>query len=450
MNLFKKYNTKDTLLVISLYPKKGELYSEGTSGVASYAKNVIKDMKRPVIVLSDYDKKVEGYEEAHTLVLRCFQPGSKTMWEDIFKKLRAFTNVTHVLIQFDFSIYGGMRTSAMIIPFLGILKLLGYQTSVVNHHVVTDIRKLKGHVGLKNNIIDDTKALIYNTIFHTFYFLLGMVSGTIIVLEHPLKKKMETMVRTARVTAIPHGVDTDLKAMSKAKARKKLGIAANEEVILFFGYVNWFKGADIFAKTYAGVKKLLGKKVRIIMAGGISPTLKDKEYYQLYFYYVHKTVYENSNMTLTGYIPQKDIAMYFAAADLVVFPYRHFMTASGVLSLVFSYQKPFIISHNIAEMLDSADFTDAMAKAHLTKKDITFSLSKAATLAKTEAVLKNGIKKKMVNMAALMAQKRSYAVTAELFEEAIFTTPHPAVWPIKLPAFLPARYTSLFSKTVSQ
>ncbi len=453
MNIFKKYNTKETLLVISLYPKKGELYSEGTSGVASYAKNVIKDMKRPVIVLADYDKRPEGYEEGNTLVIRCFQPGSMSMWEDLFKKIRAFTHVSHIMIQFDFSIYGNIIVSSLMIPFLGVLTLMGYNVSVVNHHVVTDIRKLKGHVGLQNNIIDETKALIYNLVFHAFYFVLGLVTNTIIVLENPLKKKLATMVAGDKITAIPHGVDTDLKPLGKTKARRQLGIDPKEQVILFFGYVNWFKGADIFAKTFAGVSRMLGKPVRIIMAGGISPTLKDKEYYQLYFYDVHKTVTENKNMTLTGYIPSEDIRAYFSAADIVIFPYRHFMTASGVLSLVFSYNKPFIISHNISEMLDGADFQDAMEKSGLTKRDLTFALSRKATLQKTEAVLRNGLKKKMVQMTRLMAQKRSYEKTAHAYEDAIFKAPQPSVWATKLAAFLPApsklRYFSVLYRQFS-
>lgn len=419
----ERYNKSDTLLLISLYPKKGELYSAGTSGIASYAKNVVSSMNRKAIVLADYEKKPTSYEEANTLVSRCFHIKSPRMWFQILKALRIFSQVKTVLIQFDFAVYGGLITSSFIIPFLGLLKLLGYKVSVVSHHVVMDIRPLAGHVGISNTIVGQGKTLVYNALFHAFYILLGLVTEQVIVLEDTLKRKLSTAMPKSKIVAISHGVDTKLTSIDSNKARKRLGINQNEYVILFFGYVNWFKGADIFAKVFSDQQKMLGKKVRCIIAGGQSPTLKEKNFYQEYFSKVMNTISSSSSLEITGYVPQNMISSYFSASDLVVFPYRHYMTASGVLSLVFSYKKPFIVSKELSEMFDAEDLNAALQQSGLEKKDFVFGLTKQACLATTEKVLKNGIKAKIIRMSSLIRENRSYKHTASQYEQCLFYSP---------------------------
>jgi glycosyltransferase involved in cell wall biosynthesis len=419
-SLYQKYNLKEALMMVSLYPKKGELYSAGTSGVASYAKNIIKHMNRPVVVLADYDTKPEMYEEGNVLVIRCFKINGLSMWTQLMDEASNFPMIEQILVQFDFSVYGGMVTTAGILPFLAMMKLRGKSPSVISHHVVTDVFKLSGHVGLDDTPVGTVTGHIYNALFQTFYRVLGVVSDTVVVLEEPLKEKLSGYINHKKITAIPHGVDTDLETMSKAEARKKLGLSQDDYVVLFFGFVNWFKGADLFAKYFKNASYIVDKKTKAIIAGGISSTMKERDYYKKYFTGVIDTVCNSPVVDMTGYVPQEDIVTYFAAADLVVFPYRHFMTASGVMSLVFSYNKPFIVSENIGEMLDAPDFKYALNESGLKKRDITFALDKQSCLDKTSQVLGNGIKKKAVSMSRIMKQIRSYKNTALLFDEVLF------------------------------
>jgi hypothetical protein len=51
---------------------------------------------------------------------------------------------------------------------------------------------------------------------------------------------------------------------------------------------------------------------------------------------------------------RKRYSKYFAAADIVVFPYRYFMNTSGVLTHIFS-----IVTNTIAHMFDGPDFKAA-------------------------------------------------------------------------------------------
>ncbi|MBI2023653.1 glycosyltransferase [Candidatus Giovannonibacteria bacterium] len=416
----EQYNNPDTLLVISPYPKKGEIYSTGASGIASYTKNVISHIARNVVVLADYEDMPETYEENNSLVLRCFKKNTLTMWLSLFKTILMFTKTKQVLIQFDFALYGSFLTSALIMPLVLLLKLFGYNTSVVLHTVVLDIFKLKGHVGLPDGLKGNIIGTVYNTIFHTFYTMLGFFADRIVVLEEPLKQKLAAKIPEKKIIVIPHGVDTEIVTVDKAKARRVLGMHQDEYVVLFFGFVNWFKGADFFAQTFAKQNKLLGKNVRAVIAGGASATLQSKAYYKKYFTKVEKTVNESKNTIMTGYVPQENMSLYFSAADIVVFPYRHFMNASGVMSLAFSHNKPFIISSELEEMFKAPEFTTALQQTSLQKNDFVFDLTKESCLQLTQKVLKNGIRAKMAEFTGIMREQRSYKNTAFLYDRALF------------------------------
>lgn len=418
--LVDKYNNEDTLALISLYPKKGETYSAGTSGVASFAKNTVTRMDTDVVVLADYSGEPTSYEEGNTFVVRCFAKNSIRMWGQILSRLSTFTRVRKVLIQFDFALYGDSKTTAFIIPFLAALKLMGYQVHIVVHSVVDNIESLSGHVGLTDDMVGHLKAQMYNLLFHNFYRLLGLLCDKIVVNEEILKGVLTKFVPMEKIIAIPHGVDQTHAPVSKTVARKRLHLSQHEFIVMFFGFVNWFKGADLFAKTYGNVDKMVGKKVRFIIAGGKSATLKEKPYYQDYYKNVEGLVKKAKRMKITGYVPQKQMGLYFAAADLVVFPYRSFMSASGVLSLVFSYTKPFIISKHLEGMFHGRDFISAMRQVGLAENDVAFVPTKRSCLHLTEKVLENGLKKKMIAMAEILRSVRSYDKTAKMYEDMLF------------------------------
>jgi glycosyltransferase involved in cell wall biosynthesis len=420
-NTRNQFDRKDTLGVISLYPKKGELYSTGTSGIASFAKNTVTHIENQSIIFAEYTKKPTLYKEGDSLVNRCFKKNSPLLWGEILTSLKKYTQVKKLLIQFDFALYGDILTSCLFLPFLGILKLLGYETTVQIHSVVNDVFKLYGHIGLSNDLTGKIKGSALNIVFKSFYIALGLLSTRVVVSEDTLKQKLSAFIPKNKIAVIAHGVDTDLAPMNKAEARKALGIGQDEQVVMFFGFVNWFKGADIFVKTYKNTSHLLGKKARFIIAGGESATLKNKAYYKEYFADTVYSIEESKGVTMTGFVPQEKIQQYFSAADLVVFPYRYFMSASGVLSLVFSYKKPFIISSELSQMFTSDDMSTALETVGLDKKDITFNLNTKSCLEVTEKVLRNGLKQKMIDMASYLRISRSWKKIGAQYQEKIFS-----------------------------
>jgi glycosyltransferase involved in cell wall biosynthesis len=359
------------------------------------------------------------YEEGNALILRCFKSGSPMMWWQLLKAVRKFPEVKKILVQFDLSMYGGMLSSGMIIPFLLALRIFKKHVVLVSHHVVLDVKKLGGHMGLGSSLFDVVKTYGYNWSFWLFSIMLGLSAKKIVVLEEALKQRLAKVIPSRKVECISHAVDSNLRKISKKLARKKLGIGQNEQVVLFFGFVNWFKGADIFVNEFSRTKRILGKKAKFIVAGGSSPTMRNKKHYQEYFYNFETAVAESKNVYCTGYVPQNLIAYYFAASDLVVFPYRYFMCASGVLSLVFSYQKPFIVSDKLKVMFSSGDLQELMSETGIKLEDFTFELKKGDMRDKVVKMLRNGLRKKMKKFARIAGQNRSFASSAYMYSNVL-------------------------------
>lgn len=117
---------------------------------------------------------------------------------------------------------------------------------------------------------------------------------------------------------------------SRAEARKQLGLKGN--VALFFGHVRPFKGLDIALRAWP----LLNTDVTLVVAG--EAWWKGEAEY--------RTLAQGlPNVRLDfRFIPDAEIATYFAAADVVLAPYR-IEAQSGVALTAFHFARPVIASN---------------------------------------------------------------------------------------------------------
>jgi glycosyltransferase involved in cell wall biosynthesis len=428
--LIEKYNREGGLIVVSSYPERGKTYGNRVGGIASFAKNTVTHFKnRPIVVICEVLDREEIYEEGNTLVLRVFKRNTVSMWLIILALILRFTRIPNVLVEYDFALYGDFKVSALVLPFLALLRITGNQPAIVLHAAVRNISLLSGHIGLLNTSFTGIKTAVYNLIFKIFYLLTGLLSSRVIVMEETLASCLADLIPAWKLAVIPHGVDTSLSPMAKTLAKKKLGIPATDQLVLYFGFVNWYKGADIFADTFQKTTRILGKRTHFILAGGESATLNHKPYYRDFFARVFHAVDSGKNIRITGFVKQKDISVYFSAADLIVMPYRAFVSASGPLSLVFSYGKPFIVSEQLKGMFTTADSVSALLDADLKFNDISFPLSTNGLKTATRRVLRNGLKQKMVRYSQRLALTRDWTKIAEIYESVLFA---PARSPITL------------------
>lgn len=117
----------------------------------------------------------------------------------------------------------------------------------------------------------------------------------------------------------------------REQARATLGLKG--KVLLFFGFVRPYKGLDVLLNAMPAVLKQ--HDAQLVIAGEF---WKDKDSYlqQIKRHGIgeHVTIFDS-------YIPNEEVGRYFAAADLVVQPYRS-ATGSGISQLAYGAQKPVV------------------------------------------------------------------------------------------------------------
>ena len=140
------------------------------------------------------------------------------------------------------------------------------------------------------------------------------------------------------VEVIPHGeygfFERGGRTVDRREARRRLGLAEAEEVVLFFGYIREYKGLDLLLDAWPAIQQRRAA-ARMLIAGDpvrlSSARRQELEEQAEALGAVHRF----------AYIPFADVATYFAAADLLVMPYRS-ISQSGVLYLALSVGLPVV------------------------------------------------------------------------------------------------------------
>ena len=98
-----------------------------------------------------------------------------------------------------------------------------------------------------------------------------------------LKVRLKALFKTSekKITIIPHGVEKFEEKITRKKQGKFLG-KENEFVILYFGFIAWYKGTDLLLDIYKPQRK------KLIIAGGANPNHFDKNHYLKYLKSVGK------------------------------------------------------------------------------------------------------------------------------------------------------------------
>lgn len=420
-DLIRKFNQSTSLLVISGYPKKKETYSQNVCAVSSFSKNVLLGLQkenplRKIVVLAPIITKPETYEENGLLIVRCFKRNAPLSYSNLLKTIYNFGKVKDILLEFEFASFGDTFMTGLLAPIAWTLSLARKNLTIVVHQVVSEMENLSGHIGVNKQSL---RMKLLDLSLEAFYALLTLPAKKVIVLEEEFKKKLSKFTNKNKIVVIPHGIDTNIKKVSQISARKKLGIDKNEFVVLYFGYLTWYKGVDFIINALKDVKNIKGKKLRLLIAGGPSFTQEKKQHYQLFLKKIDKLVGGAGNVSLTGFVPEENIAAVFAASNLSVLPYRTFMSASGPLSLAISYEKPFIISENLEDIAKSSDIKKALDIAGINKKQISFKLTKQSLLKTIKMTIDPAFNQKLLNLSRILKEERSFANIAVKYNQVL-------------------------------
>ena len=168
-----------------------------------------------------------------------------------------------------------------------------------------------------------------------------------ISLSKTVHKQLDDVFGVSSVV-VPHPVyDHFGPAPDRRTARDSLDLPPDAEVLLFFGFVRQYKGLDVLLQA---MPKIVASRptVRLVVAG---------EFYesqQPYRDAVARLAIGEHVRFDDAYIPADLVPSYFAAADVVVQPYRS-ATQSGVAQIAFNYSCPVITTDvgGLTEIVDS-------------------------------------------------------------------------------------------------
>jgi glycosyltransferase involved in cell wall biosynthesis len=199
---------------------------------------------------------------------------------------------------------------------------------------VTHQLKKKGvvNIAVLDNVIPHEKKF-YDRIL-TRYFLNNC--NAFVAMSQNVADDLKTFLPSANFALQPHPIFDFGQAVSKEAAKDKLGLSANDNYIIFFGFIRKYKGLDLLLEAMAN-KRTANLNFKLIVAG---------EFYGDSSFYINKIReygLQDKVVLRTDYIPSEMVRYYFCAADLVVQPYRS-ATQSGVTQIAYHFEKPMLVT----------------------------------------------------------------------------------------------------------
>ncbi len=187
-------------------------------------------------------------------------------------------------------------------------------------------------------------VLLHNLSSHDSFFFEPMMQRPLATFADGIITLSEAVSREASA-AMPHTpllplfhpiYEPEGDKPSRHDARRALGIDDYLPLLLFFGYVRPYKGLEMMLRA---MPSILSREpsLRLVVAGQFH---EDLSRYKLLI--EHLGIGESVDL-YPGYVAAERTALYFAAADAVVLPYRN-ATQSGVVPLAYGYGRPVIVT----------------------------------------------------------------------------------------------------------
>ncbi|MBK9249925.1 MAG: glycosyltransferase [Ignavibacteria bacterium] len=130
--------------------------------------------------------------------------------------------------------------------------------------------------------------------------------------------------------------DYSLTPFDSEKERLELGFTKEDNVLMFFGYVRKYKGLDILLHAFPRILESL-PNAKLLVVG---------EFYdnpEIYTNIVKQNGTADLVKFVNQFVPNEEVGKYFAAADVMVQPYRS-ATQSGILNVAYSFGVPAVVT----------------------------------------------------------------------------------------------------------
>ena len=125
-----------------------------------------------------------------------------------------------------------------------------------------------------------------------------------------------------------------MKNLSRIEARDRIGIAPEDNILLFFGFIREYKGLRHLIKAMPKVVKCINN-CKLLVVGDFYQNKDD------YFRLIKENNTEGNILIFDEYVSSNEVEKYFSASDVVVAPYES-ATQSGIIQISYGFEKPVI------------------------------------------------------------------------------------------------------------
>jgi len=211
----------------------------------------------------------------------------------------------------------------------GYLNLLGKKIAFTAHNV--DDRARDGRAASSANGL--SLRFLYRGVDHIFVHTPQMKDELLRRFRVPADK----------VEVVPFGVNDciPVSPLSQSQARQRLGLHPDEKVLLFFGNIAPYKGAEDLLRALG---LLVGEdsRFRLVLAGRVKDPTCEPYWAELTCLIDTLGLSAHVRQEIR-YVPDEEASLLFRAADVSVLPYRR-VDQSGVVALSYAQGVPVVAS----------------------------------------------------------------------------------------------------------
>jgi len=212
------------------------------------------------------------------------------------------------------------------LPFMGpclgtILRIAGK-----NHHTKV--------ICIADNVLPHEKRIADKQL--TSYFIKSV--DAFITMSEKVMKDLRSFTSKPAQKIVHPLYDNFGDKLDKVSAKKHLGLNANDDIILFFGFIREYKGLDILLEAMNLIRQYSTLNIKLLVAGEFYADRK------LYDDIIEKNNLQSQVILHTNFISDSEVKYYLSAADFVIQPYRN-ATQSGVTPLAYHFEKPMLVTN---------------------------------------------------------------------------------------------------------
>ena len=316
------------VVIVTRYPPFGQTHSG--RGIGSYSKLLATQLANlgleVTIVAEKLSKETEVYEEDNVAVWRVWQPGIRAA-RDIE---RAVQTIRPDVVHFQHELFVLGKRGAVFAAPRAVRSLRKLAPTITTIHGV--IPQTAFSNGFVSQYVRGVPPVVVRLVYTRIIKSLLANSNHVVAHNAAVAAELESLDTSKHVQVIEHGHHSPGEMPSRAEALANLGLTDKVRAV-FFGYLLPYKGVDVLVSA-APILETQGISVLVAGeepddAGSISGASIPKS---------------DRNVERLGFVDEKLIPSLMAISDVLVFPYRVGLAASGPLSIASSYGVPVVVS----------------------------------------------------------------------------------------------------------